>query len=334
MDAAPRPCVPRSGLWALAVVMLLAGWGPVRADTYRWVDEQGKVHYSDQVPPEEAKRERARLNEQGRRVERVEAAKTPEQLAREKQLKLWRTEQTRLLTEQHDRDLALLRSFRNEEELQRALSSKLETIDAQIKVVISNRQRQEQYLQSLQQKAAGLELQGKPVNKVQRDNIEATRRQIAIHQGKIGSLENEKKLINDQFARDLQRFRNLLAQREELERSSLWHEPPPAAQDEVAAMVTCQPGAQCERVWGLAKKYVQSRTSLPLFTETDRILQTVSPRADQDIALIVVRIDGKGDNTIFLDLRCARSSLGEENCASARARAIRTDFRSALLGTM
>lgn len=301
------------------------------AGTYRWVDEQGKTHYSDQVPPEEAKHERARLNEQGRQVEHFEAAKTPEQLARDRQLKLWRAEQHRLLTEQHDRDLALLRSYRSEDEMQQALQGKFATIDAVIKVVLSNRQRQDDYLQTLQQKAAELELQGKPVAQAQRGKIEATRRQIASHQEKINGLEADKKAIADQFARDSQRFRLLQARRGELERTTFWYDAPESRQDDATlAAVVCQPGAPCDKAWALAKRYVQLNSSLPLFTETDRILQTLSPQTDSDIALIAVRIDSKTDSTLFLDVRCRPSSLGEELCGSTKAKEIRAGFKPAL----
>lgn len=49
--------------------------------TYKWVDDQNVVHYGDRVPAEYAKRERAVLNRQGVEVGRVEAERTPEQIA-------------------------------------------------------------------------------------------------------------------------------------------------------------------------------------------------------------------------------------------------------------
>ena len=39
----------RAPLTLLAVVASLA-WTPVQAEVYKWVDKQGKVHYSDQAP--------------------------------------------------------------------------------------------------------------------------------------------------------------------------------------------------------------------------------------------------------------------------------------------
>ena len=54
---------------------------PARRVTYRWVDDQGVVHYGDQVPPQYAQKEHTVLNTQGVEVKRLDAQKTPEQQA-------------------------------------------------------------------------------------------------------------------------------------------------------------------------------------------------------------------------------------------------------------
>lgn len=50
---------------------------------YRWVDDQGIVHYGDSIPPQYAEKAHAMINEQGVEVGHTEAQKTPEQLAAE-----------------------------------------------------------------------------------------------------------------------------------------------------------------------------------------------------------------------------------------------------------
>jgi len=54
--------------------------GPV---AYRWVDEQGVVHYGDNIPPQYASKERALLNGEGVEVGRLDGQKSPEQLVTE-----------------------------------------------------------------------------------------------------------------------------------------------------------------------------------------------------------------------------------------------------------
>jgi len=50
---------------------------------YRWVDEQGVVHYGDSIPPQYAEKAHELLNKQGVQVGHEDAQKTPEQLAEE-----------------------------------------------------------------------------------------------------------------------------------------------------------------------------------------------------------------------------------------------------------
>jgi hypothetical protein len=81
--------VPRASVGLLVALGVLA---PVAIDaatggndksitTYRWVDEQGIVHYGDRIPPQYAQKEHTVLNSQGVEVRRLDAQKTPEQMA-------------------------------------------------------------------------------------------------------------------------------------------------------------------------------------------------------------------------------------------------------------
>ena len=49
---------------------------------YRWVDEQGVVHYGDNIPPQYASQDRTILNAQGIEVGHLDAQKTPEERLR------------------------------------------------------------------------------------------------------------------------------------------------------------------------------------------------------------------------------------------------------------
>src|SRR3569833_3461541 len=51
------------------------------AGTYRWMDEQGRVHFCDRMPPESADRAYSVINPHGITVKSIDKAKTPEQLA-------------------------------------------------------------------------------------------------------------------------------------------------------------------------------------------------------------------------------------------------------------
>src|SRR4051812_8430369 len=50
--------------WTTVMSILLAATG-ARAETYKWVDERGRVQYTDRLPPESANRGSVELSKQG-----------------------------------------------------------------------------------------------------------------------------------------------------------------------------------------------------------------------------------------------------------------------------
>lgn len=302
--------------------------------SFRWVDEEGVTHYSDQVPPDQAKQRRSKLDAQGREVAVIEAPKTPEQLRREQQLKQLRAQQDRILAEQHDRDMSLLRSYRNEQEMYRALQGKLDTLDSLIRITEANRQRQQEMLLGHERRAADLERQGQPVPQNLRDLITASRKQIGDFNAKIRRIDEDKREITERFAKDIARYQAIATQRkgssDSLElglfdsRGSNRHE----EGEIVISAISCAVGAVCQRAWGLAKEYVLKSAGPTLSLETERILQTPAPENDNDFGLTVTRIAGKTEDILFMDVRCRPSSLGEALCAGEKLRQIRLGFKA------
>jgi hypothetical protein len=296
------------------------------AGTFRWVDDMGVVHYTDQVPPEESKRPHAKLNSEAQTIELVEGEKSHEELDQIKRLKQLRMDQQRIIAQQKDSDLSLLRTYRSMEEMQMALQNKINTMDSTIKIADSNRQHQEENLRMQVKRAAEMELSGQSVPKNLRDNIESTRRQIATYQEKIRILENSKEEIIKAFTKDLDRFKSLESIKLHPEYGSMeWHPQSSNADVGILSVVSCKP-TTCGLAWGLAKEYIKTNSNKALVTETEILLQTASPREETDLALLVVRIPGKTSDTLFLDTSCHASSMGEENCAGEAAKKIRAGF--------
>jgi len=317
----------RAAFHHAVVAALLLLCPPVsHAETFRWVDENGLVHYTDQVPPEEAKRPRAKLNPEAKILELIEGQKTQEQLEQARRLKKLRADQQRILAEQRDSDMSLNRTYRSEDEMQVALKGKLNTMDAAKRIADSNRQHQEDTLRSLIKRAADTENAGQQVPQMLRDSIESARRQIASYQEKARGLDNTKADIVASFTKDLERFRNLQELQRSPETGSLeWEAQRPQADVLIVSAITCKP-KECDVAWTLAKEYLKTKTTRPLVTETPTIMQTAGPRTERDMAVLVVRIPGKTADTLFLDTSCHLSSLGDELCAGPAAKDIRTGF--------
>jgi len=229
---------------------------------YRWKDESGHVHYSDQVPAEQSKYRRERLNRHGRTVEVLERAKTPAEIGQEEQLKKLRAEQRRLLAEQRADDSALLRIFRSEEDMTAALQSKLNTIDVLIKIAEANHSRLNAQLQIQEKRAAVLDRNGKIIPKKLIDSIRATQRQIADNRKKIDVHNQKKQRMRNKFQRDIRRFRaltvaNTAANGAEPKRGKTNAKNDQAKKEESIGLIHCANTAHCDKAWELARSYVE-----------------------------------------------------------------------------
>lgn len=189
---------------------------------YKWVDEEGKVHYGDRIPPEYANKERKVLNERGLEVDTLEAAKTPEQLAEERRLAEQRREQERLAAEQAAHDRMLLATFTTEEDMVLTRDGKIAAIDGMLRITRARIEKAERQLEDLTRRAANLERAGRVVPKRLHDDIASTRQQIERFQAYIVAKRKEQEAIRQQFEADIKRFRELKeAQRKSGEQASL-----------------------------------------------------------------------------------------------------------------
>ena len=75
----------RFTLLTLSAVLLGCAFS-AQAKMYKWVDENGQMHFGDRIPPEYVVKEHDELNEHGIKTKHREAAKTPEQKAEERRL--------------------------------------------------------------------------------------------------------------------------------------------------------------------------------------------------------------------------------------------------------
>jgi hypothetical protein len=138
---------PKLGATVLLLALLPAA-GRLAAEqkdlqTYRWVDEKGVVHYGDRVPPQYASQERSILNRQGVETGRVEAQKTPEQLALE-------AVRNAELLKQQQHDYFLLTTYTSTNDIEQLRDLRLGQIRAQ-------RAAAEQYVHGLHERLMSLQ---------------------------------------------------------------------------------------------------------------------------------------------------------------------------------
>jgi hypothetical protein len=206
---------------------------------------------------------------------------------------------------------------------------KLDDIDVMIDVTKNNIRRRQEWLAGLHAEAGNLERTGKPVPQHLSDNIAQTERAIQDAYATILDREAQKESIRASFARDLKRFQQL----KNLPETEV---PIPAerARPVLHNIVTCSGPDECDRLWVKATAYARKHATTAVQASGDNVLITSLPSSEQDVSLILSRIedkDGPG-SSLFLDLQCERSPRGSKTCKSPQAQQIIEGFRPAVVG--
>jgi hypothetical protein len=103
------------------------------AGMYKWTDDQGVVHYSDQMPADAVNRGGVIFDKQGRQLKKIDPTLTPaQQKAKEAE-----DERQRVIAKTQEdktrRDIALVHSYTSEDEIDFARNRSLQAIESQLK---------------------------------------------------------------------------------------------------------------------------------------------------------------------------------------------------------
>jgi hypothetical protein len=314
----------------LISAFLLSALSPIsQGRLFRWVDENGNVHYSDSIPPDQMKAGHTELSEKGVRIKSVPRAKTPEELRKEQELDRLRAEQKKLLEEQRSADQMLLRTFRSEDDILMARDGKITAIDVMIGITKNTILRRQERLVKLLAQAADLERVGKPVPPQHRDSIAHLEHAIRDSYVTILEREKQKSTIRTESERDLARFRQL----KNLPQSEFPTQPR-GKRSTLHNLVACPDPAECDRLWAKATDYVRRHATTAVQASSSVVFITAPPGDEQDISLILSRIqDKKGPGaSLFLDLQCKRTANGRDFCQGQEAQAVIQGFRAVLGG--
>ena len=181
--------------------------------TFKWIDNEGQVHYGNNVPPEYAKTERKVINEQGRTVRVYEAAKTPEQRAAAKKVAKLEARKKVLDEKQATHDRSLLATYASEEDMLLARDGKVASVEALLQLTNSRVESMKQRLHGLTEEAATYERSGKQLPHTVETQINNLRAQIIRNEAFIKEKDQELDAINSRFDTDISRFIELTADR-------------------------------------------------------------------------------------------------------------------------
>jgi hypothetical protein len=222
----------RSRIATCTIVPLLAGLAvaahsALAAGLYKWTDDKGVVHYSDQMPPDAVNKGTVVFDKQGRQVKKIDAAPTAEQLKAKEEEAERQQAMTRERDSQNRKDMALLQSYTSENEIELARNRALGAVANQVKSIetyTADLSRRQQELEK--QKAA---LAGKPMPAALENEWSGLNEELARQGRLLAQKKDEMASINARYDVDRRRWQEIKA--DQARASALGLEPavkPPA----------------------------------------------------------------------------------------------------------
>lgn len=183
---------------------------------YKWRDEGGNLHFSDNLPPEAVKLGYEMVNGQGVVVRRVERAKTDEELAAAKAEAEKKAEEKRRADDITRGDAQMLAAYPAEEDLRKSLQAQIDLIAQNIQATEVGIASQEKSLAERLVHAAEQERTGKPVPPVVTKQIETLKKGIADQKAFLARRTADRAAMEKQLVDDIEHYRKLKARQEEL----------------------------------------------------------------------------------------------------------------------
>jgi len=209
-----KACTPLWSALLLGALLSAAGSQSMAATLYKWVDENGAVHYANQLPPGQNKNGHQQLNSQGMVLTTKDAPKSSQELAEEveKQRKLeeQQAEEARLKSIQDKEDRVLLLTFSTEEELEHARDNRIEVINSVIRLIENSIDATQGKLDQLMHNAEqNYTSKGKEIPGGLAQKIEHFERKITNRTAQLEAKTSEREKIRHKYELDLERFRLL-----------------------------------------------------------------------------------------------------------------------------
>jgi hypothetical protein len=173
---------------------------------YKWVDTEGQVHYSNQLPPEASRGEREVINEQGRTLKVYPAPLTAEEKLEQLRLDELDKKKRELAEKRAMHDRSLLATYSNTDDMQVAMEGKLAAVESLVKLTNSRINSLQNRLLELTEDAANFERSGKQLPDNLQRQISNLREQITQNKAFAEDKKLEMEDIRLQSEADVRRY--------------------------------------------------------------------------------------------------------------------------------
>ncbi|MDZ7787734.1 MAG: DUF4124 domain-containing protein [Halofilum sp. (in: g-proteobacteria)] len=184
---------------ARALVAFVLLWAPAAGagELHRWVDEGGDVHYTDAPPPESAR---------SAGPDEAEDKEDADARARQEAAEAERAERSR-------RDRILWESYSSVADIERTRDRRLEAVDGEIGLAEHRVERVRDQIERYDRLLADLPEDNEHRAEMERQRADA-RERLERRVGELERIQARRMRMEARFAREIERFRELTADRE------------------------------------------------------------------------------------------------------------------------
>ena len=197
-----------------AAVLMLAATS-LAADTYRWKDKDGNIHYGEAVPAEYADQPYDVINDAGIVIEHVEDT-TVSETVREQQ-KEQAQERAPLISEEErarQYDRLLVMQYSSEEEIIQVMEGELAQLGYDRTIIEQSNDSTVKAIRQHIRQAADRQRANLPPDEEQKNNIARLYARLDADAEKSRALDRRAAQIRERFNKDLERYRYLTSEDE------------------------------------------------------------------------------------------------------------------------
>ena len=201
----------RYALFSVSAVILACSFS-AHGKMFKWVDEEGQMHFGDKIPPQYLVKEHEELNESGVVTKRQKAAKTAAEKAEDRRLEKKKKEEALVEKKKQQRDRVLLDTYTTERDLIVARDSRLEAVDSQIQLAETIISDSNKNIDSLEKQVAEIKASNREVPADVYQRIDSEKQQVAVQSKVMASHKKRHEDIATQFNDYIERFKVLKAE--------------------------------------------------------------------------------------------------------------------------
>jgi len=204
----PVICILLAGLLVSALAV-----AQQRGRYYRWIDNDGEIHYGRTLPPEYKDLPYQKLNEAGVVVDSVRGALTDEELAAMAAEEIRAAEEQKLAEIRDRQNRALMVKYPTMQAMEDSLAFNLERVGSDIMIAQSMFNAQVENLVKEVSRAAELQRVGRPIQPSLHASITDMRAEIATRQVKVDELRVSRESVKNNYEREKSRYLSIKANR-------------------------------------------------------------------------------------------------------------------------